>query len=110
VTRRILAALVLVALIGAPACGGGGGGDDGYRVEVTGSASVTNAKGAQHTLGDGRHSVAVGDTVRMVRGSAVLDLPGDRAVWLRSSHRHGDDRPREGDTRHRRWRRRRRRR
>lgn len=80
--RTLLAVLVL-ALLAAPACGSNDRGDDGFRLELDGKARVTSTKGAR-TVTAGKHSLASGDIVRMLDGDAVLGLPGDRSLWLRA--------------------------
>lgn len=83
---RTVLAVVVLAVIALPSCGSGGGGDDGFRLELDGRATVTSAKGVR-TVKTGKHSLATGDTVRMVAGDAVLGLPGDRTMWLRAGGR-----------------------
>jgi hypothetical protein len=80
---RVLAVVLLVALLGAPACGGGGAGDDGYRLDVHGRARVTTKSG-ERTVEDDKVSVQIGETVRMLSGTAELGLPGDRSILLRA--------------------------
>lgn len=80
---RAIATVVLVALVGAPACSGDDE-RDAYRLELDGRARVT-APGENRTLDEGEHTVRVGDTVRMLDGDAVLKLPGERELWLRAT-------------------------
>ena len=82
---RSLAVVVLLALLGAPACSRGGGGDDGFRLQLDGTATITSTSTeGDRTVEAGKHSLAAGDTVRMLDGDAVLGLPGDRSLWLRA--------------------------
>ena len=85
---RTIAAVLAVALLGAPACGRSGKNDNGYRLRLDGRATV-QAKGTSHDYDGGDHKVEVGDTVRMLDGSAVLDLPSDRQVLLRAGKADG---------------------
>ena len=80
--RFVVAALALLAAL-APACSGGDGDGDSFRLDLDGSASIAS-QDETRTLDAGEHDVAVGDTVRMLEGSAVLELPGEREVWLRT--------------------------
>lgn len=84
--RRVAPALLAIALLGAPACGRGGDDPNGFRVRLDGRASVTTAKGTS-TLSSGKHSLSAGDRLRMLEGSAVLDLPRDRHVLVRAGRR-----------------------
>ena len=82
-----VAAVLAVALVALSlaACGGGKDGDT-YVLEVRGTAVVTAPGPARH-LGSGRHHLEVGQTVTITRGSAVLGLPGDTSLELRSGRR-----------------------
>ena len=80
---RSLLTVVVVVLISAPACGGGKKADDAFRLDLDGRATVTEHD-QTHTVRSGRHTLAAGDGVRMLDGSAVLELPGDRSMLLRA--------------------------
>jgi hypothetical protein len=76
--RRLLVAFALGALLVGPACSVGGDVDDGFRLTLDGAAEVGDRE-----LDDGDHSIAAGETVRVVEGRATLSLPGDREIRLR---------------------------
>ena len=81
--RRLLATVVVVALV-APACSRGGKDDDDYVLQLDGRAEVVH-DGDERTVETGEHRLATGDTVRMAEGDAVLELPGDRSMRLRAA-------------------------
>ena len=80
---RSLALVVVIALVTAPACSRGEKDDNAFRLELEGRAMLTT-DGAGRTLRPGGHTIAAGDNVRMLDGSAVLELPGDRTMLLRA--------------------------
>jgi hypothetical protein len=81
VKRAAAAALAFAALVPLTSCRG----DDGpapYSLRVDGTAVVTGTKPVRLT--DGDHKLAIGDTVRVTRGSATLALPHDASLELRA--------------------------
>jgi hypothetical protein len=83
---RALVAMVVLGLLAVPACGRGHSSDNAYRLHLTGRATIVHANRTT-TAGSGDHRLAAGDTVHMVTGGAVLDLPGDRSMLLRARGR-----------------------
>ena len=75
--RRALVTFALTALL-VGGCSVGGDDDDGFRITLDGAAEV-----GDRALDDGEHSIAAGETVRVVEGRATLSLPGDREIRLR---------------------------
>ncbi len=86
--RRLLVAVIVVALV-APACSRGGGDDDAYVLQLDGTAEIVRDDGSRR-LDDGDHRLSTGDTVRMVDGDATLELPGDRSMLLRAGREDRD--------------------
>lgn len=80
---RLVTAVLLVALA-APACSGDGRDDDAFVLQLDGRAEVVRDDEPRR-LTSGDHRLSTGDTVRMLDGDAVLELPGDRSVLLRSA-------------------------
>lgn len=80
--------VALLALAVTPACSRGGGDGDGFRLEVDGRAEVVGDDARE--LDGGAHDVIEGEIVRMLEGDAVLELPGDRSVLLRSARNDRD--------------------
>ena len=80
---RRTTALAAVGLLAALLAGCGGSKDsDTYVLDLHGAAKVT-APGPVRHLSAGRHRLAVGQTVTITDGRAVLGLPGDTSLELR---------------------------
>lgn len=80
---RAVTLAVVLAVLATPACSRHGASDNGYRLQLDGRARIV-AKDGDRTVSGGRHKLAAGDTVKMLDGSAVLDLPGHRTMLLRA--------------------------
>jgi hypothetical protein len=81
---RPLVVLLAIALLGAPACSRGSKDDDGFRLQLDGRAEIQR-DGHGRAVAAGGHTVAAGDVIRMLAGTGVLELPGDRSVRLRAT-------------------------
>ena len=83
--RRALIAVAtlasLVALVAMPACSRGGS-DDRFELRLSGRAEITGER--ERRVDAGTHRVEEGDTIEMIDGEGVLDLPGERSVFLRA--------------------------
>jgi hypothetical protein len=79
--RLLLAASFAVLVLGG-ACSSGGG-DDAGRLTVDGRAEVSSTDG-EVTEVRGRRTLAFGDAVKVVEGTAVLRLDRDRQLELRT--------------------------
>ena len=75
------AVLVALALLPLASCSGGDD-DDATTLRLDGRAELTGS--ADRTLAAGEHELQDGDRVRLLEGTAVLELPGDRRLELRS--------------------------
>jgi hypothetical protein len=78
--RFALLAIGAIALLGA--CGRGGKDDNSFRLQLDGSATITTSTSSR-SLASGSHKLAVGETLRMVKGTGALELPGDRSLLVR---------------------------
>jgi hypothetical protein len=87
---RALPLLLVLVIVGAPACSRDEKADDAFRLELDGRATV-QSDGDSRTIGAGRHTLAVGDTVRMLEGTGVLELPGDRSMLVRAGGEHATE-------------------
>lgn len=95
---RARAALLGVLVAGGLVACGGDDGPDPWTLEVTGT-TVVERDGDARELDGGSHKVEAGDRVEVVDGRAVLALPDDAALELRSGVGRADDSVlRVGDT------------
>jgi hypothetical protein len=86
--RRAPIVLAVLALLPLASCGRDGANRDAYVLTVRGAAEVT-APGRSAQLGPGRHKLALGQTVRITKGTAVLGLPGRASLELRAGATRG---------------------